>query len=125
MKKAFDDSDQREDATSQPLEKRRIVIARATCSHLLLRQRSAGMRIKGNPLLSKVLTKEDVDGSRTDLFASLEIEFHSCRSGKTSSNQSFRQMTYYHPSSDLRMQHILKAFIHEELCIWCPKDKFR
>lgn len=71
MEKAFDNSDRREDATSQLLEKRRIVIARATYSHLLLQQRSAKMRIKDNSLLSKMLTKEDVDGSRTDLFASL------------------------------------------------------
>lgn len=119
VEKAFDDSDQREDATSQLLEKRRIVIARATYSHLLLRQRSAKMRIKDNSPFSKMLTKEDGDGSRTDLFASLEIGFHGCRYGKASPNlsTSFRRMTYHHSSSDLCMQHILKAFIHEELCI--------
>lgn len=87
VEKAFDNSDQREDATSQLLEKRRTVIARATYSHLLLQQRSAKMRIKDNSLLSEMLTKEDVDGSRTDLFASLEMEFHSCLYGKTSSHK--------------------------------------
>lgn len=45
------------------------------------------MRIKDNSLLSKMLTREDVDGSWTELFASLEIEFHSCHYGKTSLNK--------------------------------------
>lgn len=66
VEKAFDNSNQREDATSQLLEKRRVVIARATYSHLLLQQRSAKMRIKDNSLLSRMLTKEDVDRRQTD-----------------------------------------------------------